>query len=147
MCLIIDNDVVARVFAGAEDPDFAELFGCLFGAAKPTVSIVYGGRLREEYLQNLKVVRLLTTLDRAGRARVIPDANIAEEEAAVVASGACVSNDYHIIAIARVSGVRVLCSHDQALHQDFTNKILIDHPRGKVYQNHSHRHLLVQACT
>jgi hypothetical protein len=146
MCLIIDDDVVGRVFSGAEDPDFADLFGCLFGVKRPTVQIVYGGRLREEYLRNSKVARLLVLLDRAGRARVIADADISEEEAVVIASGECISNDYHIIAIARVSGVRALCSHDQALHQDFTNKSLLDHPRGRVYQNNGHRHVLVQAC-
>lgn len=43
------------------------------------------------------------------------------------------SNDIHIIALARVSGARLLFSNDTALHKDFRNKDLIDQPRGKVF--------------
>ncbi len=57
----------------------------------------------------------------------------------------CKSNDGHIIALAIVSGARTLCSNNKRkkhLFADFTNKALIDDPRGGVYQNPSHRHLL-----
>lgn len=52
------------------------------------------------------------------------------------------SNDGHIIALAIVSGARVLFSRDQPLHTDFTDAALINNPRGRVYQNNTHRHLL-----
>jgi hypothetical protein len=147
MCLIVDNNVVARVFDGLDDPDFGELFHCLFQSGSPPVRIVYGGKLRREYLRSGKVQKLLVVLDRAGRARAVPDTDVDREEETVHASGLCISDDPHVIALARVGGVRVLCSHDQDLHEDFTNKRLLDGPRGKVYQGRRHRHLLVQACT
>lgn len=147
MCLIVDTNVVARVLAGAQDPDFADLFRCLFGANHPQVTIVYGGKLRREYLLNHKVLRALAVLDRAGRAKAIPDHVVDAEEATVAATGMCVSDDEHVIALARVSATRVLCSHDQALHEDFTNPNLLNSPRGRVYQNGTHRHLLVAACS
>jgi len=146
MCLIIDNNLVARVFNGLEDPDFGELFHSLFQSGRPPVRIVYGGRLRREYLRSGKVQKLLLVLDRAGRARAVPDSEVDVEEEAVFSSDLCVSDDPHVIALARISGVRVLCSQDQALHEDFTNRKLLDRPRGKVYQGRRHRHLLVQAC-
>lgn len=146
MCLIVDNNVVARVFAGADDPDFADLFKSLFGTSLPRVTVVYGGKLRREYVLNRKVVHALAALDRAGRAKAIPDSIVDAEEKVVTAENVCVSDDPHVIALARVSGVRVLCSHDQALHEDFTNPALLNSPRGKIYQNSTHRHLLVDAC-
>ena len=45
----------------------------------------------------------------------------------------CVSDDQHIIALAQISGARLLYSHDGDLQEDFRNKELIDRPRGKVY--------------
>ena len=48
-------------------------------------------------------------------------------------SGDLRSDDPHIIALANVSGARLLYSDDRNLHQDFTDGALIDNPRGKVY--------------
>ena len=47
--------------------------------------------------------------------------------------GAVKSDDPHIIALAQVSGARLLYSNDKSLQQDFKNKDLINNPRGKVY--------------
>ena len=47
--------------------------------------------------------------------------------------GTCRSDDEHIIALAQISGARLLYSNDRALRHDFTNKRLIDSPRGKLY--------------
>lgn len=51
------------------------------------------------------------------------------------------SDDPHILALALVSGVRLLCSRDTALHADFKNPRIL-RPAGSVYQNRRHRHLL-----
>ena len=45
----------------------------------------------------------------------------------------CRSNDPHIIALARLSGTRLLYSNDRALQKDFKDKNLIDRPRGTVF--------------
>ena len=45
----------------------------------------------------------------------------------------CRSNDTHVIALAQISGARLLYSNDKDLHVDFKNKRLIDEPRGKIY--------------
>lgn len=147
MCLIIDTNVVSRVFFGASDPDFSSLHGCLFGNANPRVEIAYGGQLRREYLKNRKVATVLRVMDQAGRAAQYPDKAVDAETDTVENTGLCVSDDPHVIALAKVSGARVLCSHDKDLHTDFTNKALLDSPRGKVYQESSHDHLLKAACT
>ena len=48
------------------------------------------------------------------------------------------SNDSHIIALALVAKVRLLVTGDKDLHEDFKNII----PKGKIYQNKKHKHLL-----
>lgn len=146
MCLIVDVNVAREVFGDTEEPNFAEVRKALFLSKSPVVRIVYGGLLREELLRVEEVRRALVVLDRAGRTRQIPDAEVAGEISAVEAIALCVSNDTHIIALARIAGVRLLCSRDQDLHTDFTNRKLIDNPRGKVYQNSSHKHLIKRFC-
>lgn len=43
------------------------------------------------------------------------------------------SDDPHILALAVVSGARLLYSNDRLLQHDFKNLALINQPRGKVY--------------
>ena len=83
-------------------------------------------------------------LDQAGRAKAIPDAAVDARMNQVAPN--CVSDDPHIIALALESGARLLCSHDQALHSDFTNPTLINNQRGHVYQDATHAHLIRAHC-
>ena len=55
------------------------------------------------------------------------------------AGGAMVSDDPHVLALAFVSGARLLYTNDPRLQRDFTNPALI-RPRGKVYSTAVHRH-------
>ena len=50
----------------------------------------------------------------------------------LVERGVCQSNDQHVIALAIVSGARLLYSNDRRLQRDFKDRRLID-PPGKVY--------------
>ncbi|WP_428115378.1 hypothetical protein [Candidatus Poriferisodalis sp.] len=45
----------------------------------------------------------------------------------------CTSDDHHIVALAQLSGARLLYTNDQRLTRDFGNNQLIDAPRGKIY--------------
>ena len=45
----------------------------------------------------------------------------------------CVSDDPHVVALAQLSGARLLYSNDTDLMQDFRNRNLIDRPRGRIY--------------
>ena len=46
--------------------------------------------------------------------------------------GICKSNDPHVLALALVSGARLLYSNDPDLIEDFKNPEIISNPRGKV---------------
>ena len=82
--------------------------------------------------------KLIRTWKRRGKLKTV-DAGKVEKETATL-EGQIRSDDPHIIALARVANVKMLISHDRDLHDDFTNRKLIQ--GGKIYQNKSHRHLL-----
>ncbi len=139
MCVIIDVNVAGLVFRESPDPNFLPVFHWLHDANKDG-RIVYGGQLARELIGNENVRRFLLALQRAGRASSFPEHVIQNESVKVVEFGICRSNDIHIIALARVSGARTLCSSDQDLHADFKNRQLISEPRGHVYQRNTKTH-------
>jgi hypothetical protein len=141
MCVIIDVNLAFCIFASAPEADFRPVFEWLHAPDK-NGCLVFGGKLSKELSNRIASRRYLRALLQAGRAYQIPDATVQSEEQQVTASGHCRSDDPHVVALARVSGARTLCSHDRALHQDFRNSDLISKPRGRVYQNETHAHLL-----
>jgi peptide subunit release factor 1 (eRF1) len=143
MCLIVDANVASLVFTSDPPKEFNPVTNALL---RGEAVAIYGGQLTREYLKLGPVRRFLVALDRAGRAKQLPENQIDTEAAKLASERACQSNDHHIIAIARIGHVRLLCSHDEALHADFTNKTLLDDPRGSVYQNDAHKHLLRKHC-
>jgi predicted nucleic acid-binding protein len=147
MCLIVDANVVNRVFLIADDPDFKDLYASLFATRKPVAKIIYGGKLIEEYSRSHhEVIRILLQLDQAGRATKVDDSLIDGEHEIIIKMKVCKSNDTHIIALARAGKVRLLCSHDKPLATDFKNKALLNKPRGKVYKSSKHNNLLDKFC-
>ena len=140
MCLIIDADVAADLHPPSDD-------------AKPVIDsiqqrkifLVIGGKNTNELSLNRKVRQWLRELIRANVARIIPKSDIEREERILSELGRCQSNDVHILALARASGARLLFSRDNALGQDFKNKTFVNGPRGSVYKQRSHTHLLRSA--
>ncbi len=143
MCIIVDANVISRVLLRPLDPDFAPVNARLFAASGRITKLVYGGKkLREEYHRVRSVVGIISQLDRLGRIRIVPDGEIDAEEKSLIEGGDCESDDEHILAVARIAHVRVLVSHDQELHSDFKNHKFLSSPRGRVYQNADHTHVL-----
>ena len=54
MCLIVDNDVVQRVFVKEDDPDFRNLHDSLFSSKKNVIKIV----LEESSLRNMQAIEM-----------------------------------------------------------------------------------------
>jgi len=141
MCVIIDANLAFRVFTSAPEADFRPVFDWLHAPDKDGC-LVFGGKLFAELSHRIASVRYLRALFQAGRAYRISDTRVQDEEQQITGRRLCQSNDPHVVALARVSGARTLCSHDQALHQDFRNSRLVSKLRGRVYQNATHTHLL-----
>ena len=81
--------------------------------------------------------RLRRDLQRRGKLNLICPQQVLEKEHEL--KGQIKSNDPHIIALAMITGVKVLVSEDKTLHGDFKNPRLAG---GKVYQTKSHSRLL-----
>lgn len=139
MCLIIDANLATSVFSETPTADFLPLIDWLTSPKKDG-KLVVGGHLAKELDKVNLARRFVRSLQQAGRARLIPsDATDIETENIRTL---CISDDPHVIALARLSGARVLCSQDKDLHKDFTNISLVSTPQGHIYQNASHVGLL-----
>ncbi len=130
MCVIVDASVVGLVFPNPHRAEYRPFWDWL---EKRGGILVYGGRLATS--GELKcATRLLVRLKQAGQAYECPKADVDREERVVKKMGLCKSNDPHVIALARVSGARVLCAEDHALEADFKNQFLVPTPKGKIYK-------------
>ena len=86
--------------------------------------------------------RKLAEYRRAGKARLVPASRFAQDEAELKASGELRSDDPHVLALARQSGARLLYTGDSKLIADFTDRRIIQEPRGKVYSGAANAKLL-----
>ena len=102
--------------------------------------LIVGGPLTQELSKVGGAADQMQSWLQAGLAFREDTAKIELEQGRI--EGRCSSNDPHIIALARVSGARLLCSSDKKLHTDFRDRALINNPRGAVYQGAAHTHLL-----
>jgi hypothetical protein len=139
--VIIDANLVTLIFREPPHEDFLPVFNWLHDEQRDG-RLVFGGKLAVELNQVRGARRYLRALLQAGRAILIPNGEVSIEEKRVIRTGLCKSDDPHVIALARISGARTLCSCDKDLHDDFKNRRLISRPRGSVYQNPRHVHLL-----
>ena len=143
MCAIVDASVVGEVFgsrskASARTSSAGKKF--LEWVNKGTGRLIVGGELLKELHKASEDFR------KWGRQALLSGVMRRENEHKVTkrteelqAERGYGSNDPHVLALAQVSGARLLYSNDGELQQDFKKKRLIDNPRGKVYSTREHR--------
>ena len=95
-------------------------------------SLVVGGKLYDE-LTHEGFRAWSATAIKYGKLQLVDRAKVDERVTELHSSNACTSDDEHVIALAQLSGARLLFSNDTDLHSDFKCKILINEPRGKIY--------------
>jgi hypothetical protein len=142
MCLIVDANTVHKVFPVASTAYAPIERAVKTGRAK----LFYGGGFAREYSQIAWFRRFLRTLDQKGSAQIVPDATVDAAEEALLERNCCRSNDAHVLALALVSGARLLCSEDHELCDDFKDGQIIPSPRGSIYRNPGHVHLIRKHC-
>ena len=137
MCVIIDMNVWPAFCA---DPAAAALSEVDRWLTSGKGRVVYGGtKYGEELAQVAAAVQLLFGYAQAGTAKKYPDGPIDTDAARLEKDAETESNDHHILALARASGARILCTGDRALMSDFTNRRLVPTPRGRVFPGDGHR--------
>lgn len=132
MCAIVDANVVHEAFGDSHHTNEAgRRFFDWLNAGKG--KLVLGGKLRNELgaIRNFREWAVQAV--QAGILQSVDDAAINEEARELESGNALLSDDAHVIALARVSGARLLYSNDQRLQEDFTNHQLVSNPRGKVF--------------
>lgn len=130
MCAIVDVNVTSEVF-GNPRPPAGQMF--LEWLESPRGQLVIGGRLRTELNRNERLLGWLKSATRFGRVRTVSDDDVDERAKRLRREGICTSNDEHVLALALVSGARLLYTNDNALIADFKNREIIADPRGRVY--------------
>lgn len=129
MCAILDTDVTSGLFT-SNCPEAGSKFLDWINEGKG--KLVTGGQNLNE-LENSSA-RDWTRQGILSGVIVIEDENaIRNRTIELRQNGVCKSNDQHVIALAQVSGARLLYCRDGDLRKDFKNKELVDQPRGKVY--------------
>jgi hypothetical protein len=136
MCIILDANCLG-LFTNADQSmlPVKEYFENSGGLA------IGGSKLSSEYKRNSKIIKFLAELARKGQILRLVDKDVNSKESEILKAGICQSDDPHILAIAALSNARVLVSHDQPLHKDFTSTTFFT-PMGKIYQNQTHARLL-----
>ncbi|MYN63918.1 MAG: hypothetical protein F4X11_02640 [Acidobacteria bacterium] len=144
MCIIVDANRLGAFLADPATEDAAPIRNWLDRGGR----IVYstGGAFATEV--GYRTRAKLLSYAQAGKAKLIPADQFAEDERAMRDSTDRRSDDPHVLALARWTGVRLLYTGDPGLIADFKNKKLVDRPRGKVYSRAANASLLTRtACT
>ena len=105
MCAIIDANVAYQVFSEDRPPAGKRFFDWL---SSPRGELVVGGKLRAELTRDVRFQRWLTSAIRYGRARSVVDDEVEERAQELHRTRACKSDDEHVLALALVSGARLL---------------------------------------
>lgn len=136
--MIIDANVLGNFLSEPESEDCEPIYRWLGIGGK----IIYspGGRFAREVGRYAKTK--LIELARKGSAIQVDAEKFMRIEAAVKKAASCKSDDFHVLALAKFSGARVLYTRDQNLIEDFKNKAVIDNPRGKIYSGKANKSLL-----
>ena len=143
MCIIADANRLGAFLADPINEDAAPVRRWL---ERRGGRLVYsaGGAFEQEVGRQAR--KKLLDYVRAGRANLIPTEQYADDEHALRDHPDLRSDDPHVLALARCTGVRLLYTADDALIADFKNKKFIDDPRGKVYSRAANAGLLTRAA-
>lgn len=140
MCIIVDADRLGTFLADPVHEDAAPIREWL---DRRGGRIVYstGGKFAHEIGRRLRIK--LADYVRAGKAAYVPPERFVDDEIAL--RPMIRSNDPHVLALARATGVRLLYTGDGNLGRDFKDKRFIDRPRGKVYSRAGNADLLTRS--
>ena len=147
MCAILDANVVSEVFGKDRSAAGAQFFKWITTGRG---QLVVGGKLFRELIENNVGFRQWAQQAiAAGRLKRHNDSVIQRRTSLLERNAQHNSNDPHILALAQISGARLLYSNDLDLRGDFANPQLVNNPRGKIYSTlrsrsfgRSHRSLL-----
>ncbi len=140
MCAIIDSNVRDELVKKRPSA-IGKYFRDRISGPKRSLKLVVGGKLLRELGGSEQVKRWIIEGIRSGYVMACNDQEVDKVAEDIVDQ--CHSNDPHIIALAQVSGARLLFTRDHKLMADFCNRELLGgHVPGRVYTDASGRRTL-----
>jgi len=145
MCLVIDANVFGAVFKtdSCNHADFVDVLNWI--TAGPGFLVYGGSKYRQELINARQYLATFIELKKKGKAKEISQKLVDENEEIVkklIGHNKC--DDFHIIAIFRVSGCLLFCSNDARADCYIKNRKLYEKGQRppSIYRNSSHRRLL-----
>ena len=136
MCAIVDNNVRHEVFGDSPSPAGKHFLNWL---EQRGGTLVIGGKLlRDELGQYDHFRKWFLQAALSGSVKRVADDTVDAASARLTERGLCRSDDPHILALAQVSGARLLFTNDRALQNDFTDRRILTNPRGRIYTTVEH---------
>ena len=147
MCAIVDANVASEVFSSSPSPAGDKFLGWI---NKGSNRLVVGGKLLEELeISSPGFREWANQAELSGKMRIVNEDEVGAITEQIEQKGTHASGDSHILALAQLSGARLLYSNDQDLRRDFKDTRLIANPKGHIYSTlrsknftQSHRRLL-----
>ena len=136
MCAIVDVNAFHELFGLERSEAGVRFFQWINGGSG---RLVAGGKLLEELSQTRSVQKWAQQAILSGRMKLEDKGKVDTQVTKLKNVGSYKSNDPHVLALAQISGARLLYSNDTDLQQDFKNGTLINGPRGKVYSTREGR--------
>lgn len=130
MCAIVDNNVASEVF-GRNPPEAGRHFRRWLGGRNGR--LVVGGRLLEELRGSSDFREWFQQNELSGRLLQVSAEEVGWQEERITRSKLQTSDDEHFLALAVVSGSRLLYTSDNLLMDDSRNRDIISGPPGKIY--------------
>lgn len=137
MCAIVDANVANEVFGPRPTPAGEKFLDWVDGGSH---RLVVGGKLLGELEKSSQDFRRwMSRAIRTGKMKVLDENTVSTRTDRIEQERLHTSNDPHVLALAQLSGARLLYSNDAKLQQDFKNKDLIDRPQGNIYSTRQNK--------
>ena len=139
-CAIIDKNAVGEVWGrGRGNSPAGQAFAHKIQTGE--IHVAVGGGLRQE-LEGSTVFQIWARdAALAGIVHYYNDNQVDEKTEKLKNADTCVSNDQHVIALAQISGARLLYTNDKRLQRDFGNPRLIAEPPGVIFTTNDSKNL------
>lgn len=130
MCAIVDANVAHQVF-GPDRPEAGIEFFNWIASGKGR--LVAGGKLLKELSGSEAFRSWWSQAQLAGLTTTFQEKTVDRQTQEVERERVHRSNDPHVLALAQISGARLLFTNDRDLQQDFKNSELIEPSGGRIY--------------
>lgn len=130
MCAIVDTMVASEVFSDTPSDAGRHLREWINSGQN---RLIVGGHLLYELKKNKDVYAWIQEALIRGNAKKFNPHRVTKKEKELKKHNRLRSDDGHTIALAQLSGARLLFSNDLALQRDFLDGKLIHSPFGNVY--------------